>query len=444
MSRNRYEWHIRNDEGGITLRKGSRSFPMHVEDWGEGVLRILAGTEVPSGSPPFLQGRGKPVIPEISHEILAFSTEASSFIMDRNGVWHWTHKGRIILQGADDCYVSPRGVRSLAPALRLENRSATFSFHLTPDEPVFGGGETFGQINKRRLKMELRITDTCGLTTTPMSYKHIPLFWSPRGWGVFAGTGHHVTADIGCSSFISMSLEIREPRLDIFLIPGAPCDIIKHYWRLTGVPPLPPAWGLAPWWSRCMYRNAGEVKAVVGGLAGMGIREGVISPDPLWLRNRLSWKHDACDFVWNESAFGDMQAFCDWLHGEGFKLCLWENPRVWLDGEDPAGLRSFVMKDSGGNILQAEAPLSRGGRTRRMEHTGVWDFASPEAWEKRKMLIRQLLMRGADTFKTDYGEGAPGEDHHNMYAFQYLKNTWEAIEEIRGPAETMIWARPGW
>lgn len=430
--------------GRVVLKSGLNNYFLQAEDWGDGAIRIAVQKDKRDHRPPFLIGKGAIIKPQITEEKIIFESGASRFILRKEGRWQWLHQGRMMLTASDDYYVSFKGLKTFAPPLNMNKSSAEVSFHLHPEEPIYGGGETFGYLNKRRQKMHLRITDPCGLTSTGYSYKHIPLFWSPRGWGVFACTSYPVTADIGGTSFISFNLKIGEPVLDVFLLPGSPGEIIQKYWQLTGKPPLPPKWGLGVWWSRCMYKNADEVREVVAGLKRHKLSGSVISLDPLWLKNRKSWKWDACDFEWNENDFGRMEDFANWLHGEGFKLCLWENPHIWLGGDSLKKFKPYLLKNKSGSAAKSEPPLCGAGIIKSMSRVGIWDLTSKSAWQKRKQLIAELVERGADTFKADYGEGAPEDERHNIYAFHYLQNTWEAIAEVRGEAETMLWGRPGW
>jgi len=432
------------ETGDVIYVRGSRRYLLRVEDWGEGVLRILIQENKGEHRPPFLEGRGREIPPRIEGEQILFASGDCKLLFHRRGGWRWYLRGRLLLQEADEFYMSFGGPRPVVPPLQLSREHSDVSFQLEADEPVYGGGETFGYLDKRGMRLDLRIADPCCLTTTDYSYKNIPLFWSPRGWGIFACTNYPVIADIGATSFTSFHMKVLEPCLDLFLLPGGPGEIVDHYWRLTGKPPLPPEWGLGIWWSRCMYQNAAEVTEVIDGLEKNGIKGSVISLDPMWLKHKKEWKWDACDYVWNEAAFGPMEEFTAFLADRGFKLCLWENPYVWLEGESFENLKPFLMKGSGGEPIRAEPPLCGRGFVNEMEFQGIWDLFSPESWEKRKQLLSGLVRRGAATFKADYGEGVPGADIHNLYAFLYLKNTWEAVRDVNGEGEAMIWGRPGW
>ena len=438
-------WKRDAQTGIVLLKAGDKFHALSVQDWGEGVVRILIQKKKEEHHPPFLEGNGKDLKPiQGDSGELVYQAGESRFAINSTGIWQWSYKGKLLLEQTDDFYPSMQGLRAIVPGLQLDEESASLSFWLKPDEPIFGGGEVFGHLNKRRLNLHLRIYDSCGLTTTSYSYKHIPLFWSPGGWGIFVCTNYPVTADIGASSFISFLLRVEEPCLDVFLIPGRPGKIIKDYWRLTGIPPLPPVWALGVWWSRCMYKNFQEVEEVVKGLDQYKIKGSVISLDPLWLKNRPQWQGDSCDFIWNREAFGEQKQFCSWLEEHGLKLCLWENPYLWLEGDSFENLGKYLIKDEKGEILRVEPSLCGKGIVDRLEKQGAWDFTRQDAWDKRKNLHKELIRQGASCFKVDYGDGIPLDSLHNVYAFLYAKNTWESLAEERGEKEAMIWARPGW
>lgn len=443
MQISKMTWNADKDKPWIIVKINGKAMRLCVEEWGDGILRLIISKKE-RNSPPFLLGKGKKIKPEITEKRIVFAGTKTRFILHEENGWAFSDKSRVILHSPDDRYPAFEGFRELAPPLLLEDNAARISFSLMPDEPVYGGGETFGYLNKRKLKLDMRITDPNCLTTAPWSYKYVPLFWSPRGWGLFFCTNHSIQADIGSSTYISACFRVEEPEIDLFLLPGGPGDIMRHYWKLTGSPPLVPEWAMGVWWSRCMYRDASEVFEVIENLEKHGLEGSVISLDPLWLKNKKEWDRDACDFEWNDEDFGEMKTFASKLHEKGMKLCLWENPYVWLEGDSYKELKPYVMKDENGDDIKVEPPLGGMGIVDRMEKIGPWDFTSEMAWEKRKKLMRKLIKSGADCFKADYGESVPGENIHNLYPFLYLKNSWEALVEERGEEEAMLWARPGW
>jgi alpha-D-xyloside xylohydrolase len=82
------------------------------------------------------------------------------------------------------------------------------------------------------------------------------------------------------------------------------------------------------------------------------------------------------------------------------------------------------------------------------------DFTNPEAVEWWQDRHRELLETGVDVFKTDYGEYVPedavfddgrsGAAMHNLYPFLYNRTVYEAIAEVNGEREALVWARSAW
>jgi len=69
-------------------------------------------------------------------------------------------------------------------------------FSLSPNEKIFGCGESFTKLDKRGQKINLFVTDPQG-PETDMMYKPIPFFMSNRGYGMFMHTSAPVTCDFG-------------------------------------------------------------------------------------------------------------------------------------------------------------------------------------------------------------------------------------------------------
>src|SRR5215210_6590546 len=67
------------------------------------------------------------------------------------------------------------------------HRNIAASFGLSPDEKLFGCGESFTRLNKRGQKLVLWTYDAYS-TQTPNMYKPVPFFMSSRGYGVFVHT----------------------------------------------------------------------------------------------------------------------------------------------------------------------------------------------------------------------------------------------------------------
>src|ERR671928_964537 len=78
------------------------------------------------------------------------------------------------------------------------HRHIAATFTLSPDEMLFGGGESFTRLNKRGQKLVLWTYDAYSSQTSNM-YKPVPFFMSSRGYGMFVHTSAPLTLDLGCS-----------------------------------------------------------------------------------------------------------------------------------------------------------------------------------------------------------------------------------------------------
>lgn len=320
------------------------------------------------------------------------------------------------------------------------------SMTLRPDEHLYGLGERYGPLDKRGTRHVFWIRDTHVTNTSDMSYMAVPFFWSSAGYGVFVNHTSPMVFELGAPSAISASVRVEDPFLDEFIIVGpAPGEILRRYWALTGKAPLPPLWSFGVWMSRCMYRDAEQMKGVAERLRELGIPCDVLHADPRWLKSRKHHVRDGCDFVWDDEAFGDPQAFVDWLADRGFRLSLWENPYVWTD--------SALYREGLERGYFALGPDGRPAPAQENEREAVVvDFTNPDAARWWQDQHRPYLRMGVATFKSDYGEGLPpdarmadgktGRQWHNAYPLLYNRAVWEVIREERG--EAIVFGRSGY
>ena len=78
------------------------------------------------------------------------------------------------------------------------HRYLAASFTLSPNEKLFGGGESFTRLDKRGQKLVLYTYDAYS-AQTPYMYKPVPFFVSSRGYGMFVHTSAPLTLDLGAS-----------------------------------------------------------------------------------------------------------------------------------------------------------------------------------------------------------------------------------------------------
>lgn len=333
------------------------------------------------------------------------------------------------------------GPETLTPILpfsyvrRASDYSTSMSavFSLSPEEKIFGCGESFTQLDKRGQKVVLWADDANGVQNESM-YKPIPFFMSNRGYGLFMHTSSPITCDFGKYFSGIYSLMIGDDQADLFVFLGEPKDILNEYTNLTGKPAMPPLWSFGFWMSRITYFSEKEGREVTAKLRENKIPADVIHFDTGWFET--DWR---CDYQFSKTRFTDAPKMMADFKKDGFRTCLWQLPYfVPKNTLFPEIIdKGLYVKDAKGNLPYEDAVL---------------DFSNPEtvSWYQDK--IGNLLKEGVSVIKVDFGEAAPkngiyfsgksGFYEHNLYPLRYNKAVADITKKVTG--ETIIWARSAW
>ncbi len=307
------------------------------------------------------------------------------------------------------------------------------SFTLSPQEKIFGCGESFTGLNKRGQKVNLWTRDALG-AQTPNMYKPIPFFMSSRGYGMFIHSSAPMTMDFGQTFDDMNNIYLGDEELDFFFFFGQPKQLLYEYTALTGRSPVPPLWSFGLWMSRITYKSEAEAREVANKLREYQIPCDVIHLDTGWFEE--DWR---CDYEFSHTRFDNAQQMIDDLRKQGFRISLWQIPYFTPNNRYFQELidKGLVVTDPDGNLPTADAIL---------------DFSNPEtvAWYQEK--IAKLLEMGVAAIKADFGEGAPifgrfhsgqsGRLEHNLYPLRYNKALADVTEHVNG--EHIIWARSAW
>jgi alpha-D-xyloside xylohydrolase len=313
---------------------------------------------------------------------------------------------------------------------------------LAPDERLYGFGERFVPLDQRGRRWQSWTTDALS-TATQRAYKPVPFGLSSRGYGLFVNSTARVEFDLGATSSLSAAFTLDATELDYFIIYGpALSDVLRRYWRLTGAPPLPPRWSFGFWSSRNSYRSRVEVEEIARGYRERAIPCDVIHLDPWWMGAEENW----CNLTWDTRAFPEPAGMIGDLRGQGFRVCLWENPYV-PQGSDlyaEGAASGYFVRDAEGE------PYLIPGWTEKRTPTAVVDFTNPAAvawWQEKH---RRLMAMGVSTFKSDFGEGAPADGHyhdgtpgdqaHNLYPLLYNRAVFEVVD-AHGGGQGLVWSR---
>lgn len=306
-------------------------------------------------------------------------------------------------------------------------------FSLSPDEKIFGTGESFTRLNKRGQKLLLYTRDGLGAQTGRM-YKPIPFVLSSRGYGMFVHTSAPLTLDIGNGYDQSHVIYSADDSLDLFIFLGDPKTILSEYTAITGRSPMPPLWSFGLWMSRITYKSEDDVRDVAKKLREHRIPSDVIHIDTGWFEQ--DWR---ADYTFSSTRFKDPARMLSDLKQQGFHVSLWQLP--YFTPGNPlyriAAERGYAVPNAGG---------------RRPSEDVVLDFSKPEAVTWYQSLIAGLLKLGVAAIKVDFGEDAPLEGiyasgrtglfEHNLYPLRYNKAVADITKDITG--EWIIWARSAW
>lgn len=313
------------------------------------------------------------------------------------------------------------------------SRSMGAVFSMSPEEKIFGCGESFTQFNKRGQKVILWTDDASGVQNETM-YKPIPFYMSSRGYGVFMHHTTPITVDFGKYFNAANSMMIGDDEADLFVFIGEPKDILDEYTDLTGKASMPPLWSFGFWMSRITYFSEKEGYEIAKNLRKHKIPSDVIHFDTGWFET--DWR---CDYEFSKNRFDDPAKMISDLKEDGFRISLWQLPYFTPKNTlfDEIIEKGLAVKDKKGNIPYEDATL---------------DFTNPETINWYQGKIASLLKLGVGAIKVDFGEAAPatgiyhngktGFYEHNVYPLRYNKTVADITKDVTG--DNIIWARSAW
>ncbi|WP_020529896.1 alpha-xylosidase [Flexithrix dorotheae] len=313
------------------------------------------------------------------------------------------------------------------------SRSMNAVFSLSPDEKIFGCGESYTNFNKRGSKVIFWTDDANGVQNETM-YKPIPFYLSSRGYGVFMHHSSPITCDFGKYYNPVNSMMIGDDELDLFIFLGEPKDVLDAYTDVTGKASLPPLWSFGFWMSRITYFSEEDGKKVAKKLRENKIPSDVIHFDTGWFG--VDWRND---YKFPVDRFPNPEKMIEDFQEDGFKICLWQLPYFTPQNALYKELteNNLAIKDRKGNIPVEDA---------------IPDFTNPATVEWYQDKIRGLMEKGVGVIKVDFGEAAPADGlysngktgfyEHNMYPLRYNKVVADVTREVTG--YPFIWARSTW
>ena len=315
------------------------------------------------------------------------------------------------------------------------SRSINPVLMLSPNERIYGCGESFTSLNKVGQKVQISVVDPQGPETDGM-YKPVPFYFSNRGYGIFMHTSAPTTADFGASYIGAQRLFMGDETMDFFIFFGEPKDVLNAYTDVTGKSPMLPLWTFGTWMSRITYFSQEEGLDIARKLRANKIPSDVIHFDTGWFG--VDWQ---CDYEFAKDRFKDPVAMLKSMKKDGFHTCLWQLPYF-----TPKNRYFRELVDGGMAVHNGNGTLSY--------EDAVLDLSNPKtvAWYQGK--IANLIKQGVSAIKCDFGEAAPydgiyasgktGFYEHNLYPLRYNKALWQTVRDNTPDHEGVIWARSAW
>ena len=315
------------------------------------------------------------------------------------------------------------------------------SFVLEPGEKIYGLGERFSNFVKNGQEIEMWNAD--GGTETMQSYKNIPLYLSNRKYGIFVDSSEKVSYEIASQQVDRVEFSVPDQTLSYYFIGGSDNkEVLDHYTALTGRPPLLPAWSYGLWLTTSFTTKYDEqtVMSFINGMLKRKIPLSVFHFDCCWMKP-TEW----CNFEWDPDIFPDPEGLLKKIHNKGIKICVWINPYIAQKSRlfDEGMKSGYFIKKTNGDIWQWD---------KWQAGMAIVDFTNPDAISWYQGYLKELLSQGVDVFKTDFGERIPskgvkffdGSDPkkmHNYYTLLYNKVVTEAIADVKGEKEALVFAR---
>lgn len=315
------------------------------------------------------------------------------------------------------------------------SRSINPVLMLSPNERIYGCGESFTSLNKVGQKVQISVVDPQGPETDGM-YKPVPFYFSNRGYGIFMHTSAPTTADFGASYIGAQRLFMGDETMDFFIFFGEPKDVLNAYTDVTGKSPMLPLWTFGTWMSRITYFSQEEGLDIARKLRANKIPSDVIHFDTGWFG--VDWQ---CDYEFAKDRFKDPVAMLKSMKKDGFHTCLWQLPYF-----TPKNRYFRELVDGGMAVHNGNGTLSY--------EDAVLDLSNPKTVAWYQGIIANLIKQGVSAIKCDFGEAAPydgiyasgktGFYEHNLYPLRYNKALWQAVRDNTPDHEGVIWARSAW
>lgn len=234
-------------------------------------------------------------------------------------------------------------------ASEKQGEDLVFTLQLSPEEIVYGLGETMRGIDKRGGRYVMYNTDnnthTDDMPSMYAAHNFIVLDSSTRHIGFFFDTPGRITFDVDSQHDGRLTITVTGGQVNVYQIPGADSyGIVREFLKAIGPSYIPPLWAFGYGQSRFGYKNADDVTEVVRRHHDAGVPLDYVSLD-------IDYMQDCADFTVNAVRFPHMADFLADLKTEGVRMCPIIDAGIKVDENDA---RFVAARDQGLFCTDAE------------------------------------------------------------------------------------------
>ena len=273
----------------------------------------------------------------------------------------------------------------------------TFSFHMDPEDIVYGLGEANRGINKRGFIYTSNCSDNPNHLEDTVSFYGAHNFIVISGvltLGIYVDYPSSLTFDIGFTRADELVIHCQKADLDLYIIEGDDAyDITRQFRKMIGRSYIPPKFAFGFGQSRWGYRTAEDFLEVA-----RGYRDHHIPIDMIYMD--IDYMDDYKDFTVSKE-FTDFPGFVDHMKQNGIRLIPIIDAGVKIEEgyeiyEEGVKNHYFCKKKDGSNFVAAVWP----------GYTHLPDVLNPEARRWFGSKYRLLTEQGVEGFWNDMNEPA--------------------------------------
>ncbi len=207
-------------------------------------------------------------------------------------------------------------VTGLSYAIAAGGREVgSVSLDIVENEPIYGSGQRFDNINQYGQKVMLYTTDVWENNESAdskwQSQVAVPLFTNVRGSGVFMNRNEYMVADIGNASPTKMTLELVAGLIDFYVFTTESiADSIGRYCEISGANAMPEDWtyGMIVCRAYPDFTNADKVYQIISKMEEYSLPWTGITVQ--------GWS------AYNEETHEELRALCEHVHALGKKVMI--------------------------------------------------------------------------------------------------------------------------